>query len=413
MTGDELTTWLNTWSRRDAVWYAKRLAANDTLATNAHQAGPYIPKEFLFNVVPVLNRPDIQNPDYRLPLTIDSHGDQREVRAVWYNNRLFGGTRNEARITNFGGRSSALLDPENTGALAVFVFLIGQGGVTTEVRVWVARNASEEEAIEDRIGPVEPGRWLLWSPAHEIKPELFAASAQAKANCHLRPEDMPAGWRTGFPSGLEIIRKTIELRPATGLDVDRRIITRRNCEYEVFLSVEEVNELPRIRSGFADIEEFIARAQTILQRRKSRSGKSLELHTREILLEEGFVEGTMFSHQPESDPGKKPDFLFPSQDAYKNTDFPAESLRMLAVKTTCKDRWRQILTEANRVATKHLLTLQEGVSENQFREMTAEGVRLVVPRELHDSYPESVRPRLLSLEAFIRDVQRLPRPAKT
>ena len=55
--------------------------------------------------------------------------------------------------------------------------------------------------------------------------------------------------------------------------------------------------------------------------------------------------------------------------------------------------------------TKHLLTLQEGVSENQFREMTEAGVRLVVPQGLHHAYPESVRQRILSLEDFIRDVR--------
>jgi hypothetical protein len=58
---------------------------------------------------------------------------------------------------------------------------------------------------------------------------------------------------------------------------------------------------------------------------------------------------------------------------------------MLAAKTTCKDRWRQILNEADRIPAKHLLTLQEGVSEGQFREMNDAGVRLVVPRALHDA----------------------------
>ena len=56
---------------------------------------------------------------------------------------------------------------------------------------------------------------------------------------------------------------------------------------------------------------------------------------------------------------------------------------MLAAKTTCKDRWRQILNEAARIDVKHLLTVQEGVSSPQFREMKEEGVRLVVPKTLH------------------------------
>jgi len=77
------------------------------------------------------------------------------------------------------------------------------------------------------------------------------------------------------------------------------------------------------------------------------------------------------------------------------------------VKTTCRDRWRQILNEADRIRVKHLLTLQEGISENQFREMTESGVRLVVPTGLHDAYSEAVRPHLLSLESFIGDLRLL------
>ena len=78
---------------------------------------------------------------------------------------------------------------------------------------------------------------------------------------------------------------------------------------------------------------------------------------------------------------------------------------MLAAKTTCKDRWRQILNEADRIPTKHLLTLQEGVSENQFQEMVEANVKLVVPQGLHESYPEWVRPHLISFESFIADVR--------
>ena len=87
--------------------------------------------------------------------------------------------------------------------------------------------------------------------------------------------------------------------------------------------------------------------------------------------------------------------------------FLSEKLRMLAAKTTCKDRWRQILNEADRIQVKHLLTLQEGVSENQFREMCGSGVRLVVPEGLHHAYPGAVRPELLSLEKFIKSLRLL------
>ncbi|HFP6239063.1 TPA: type II restriction endonuclease [Klebsiella pneumoniae] len=81
-----------------------------------------------------------------------------------------------------------------------------------------------------------------------------------------------------------------------------------------------------------------------------------------------------------------------------------ENLRMLAVKTTCKDRWRQILNEADKIHQVHLFTLQEGVSLAQYREMRESGVRLVVPSSLHKKYPEAVRAELMTLGAFIAEL---------
>lgn len=197
------------------------------------------------------------------------------------------------------------------------------------------------------------------------------------------------------------------MRPATGLDPDERLLRRRDCEYEIFQSVEEAVELPVIKAGFGSIREFMTRAQRILQRRKARSGRSLELHTQEIFIEEGLREGEEFSHGVESEPGRRPDFLFPSQAFYEDPDYPSDRLRMLAVKTSCRDRWRQILNEAERIETKHLLTLQQGVSVGQFREMRESGVRLVVPAGLRNAYPREIQPELTTLESFIADARLL------
>jgi hypothetical protein len=195
------------------------------------------------------------------------------------------------------------------------------------------------------------------------------------------------------------------MRPDTGLDVDARLLRRRDCEYEIFRSLEEAVELPVITKGFTSIEEFVARAQTILQRRKARGGKSLELQARQIFIEEQLAEGEAFVAQPHLPGDGMPDFLFPSLAAYADMTRPAARLRVLAVKTTFRDRWRQVTREAKRIPVKHLLTLQEGVSETQFAEMTEAGVRLVVPRKLQASYPAAVRPHLMSLESFIGDVR--------
>ena len=406
MASTDFDAWMDECSRPGTVWYAKRLSANDTLANRTHQAGPYIPREVLFTVLPVLDRPEHHNPDARFPLRIDSHDRvPRMVRTIWYNNKLRGGTRNEARVTGFGGRRSPLLDPENTGAVTVFAFMAGGSGTLLQCRVWICEGEAEEGLFEQRFGPVEPGRWIVWSPDAGPLPTAKPAPA---APCRLAPEDMPPAWLSAFPSGAEVVAEAIRMRPERERGPDDRLLRRRDCEYEIFLSVEEAVEMPGIRAGFASINEFVSRAQTILQRRKARAGRSLELHARQVFLEEGLRESKHFDHDVESEPGRRPDFLFPSQARYRDPAYPDDRLRMLAVKTTCRDRWRQILNEADRIQNKHLLTVQEGVSESQFREMKESGVQLVVPSRLWNHYPAAVRTEIVSLEDFIAEVVQIP-----
>jgi hypothetical protein len=398
----ELPDWLESVTGQRFIWFVKRLSGNDTLANGSHQVGLYMPKEFMFRIFPELNQPAIKNPDVWFDLHIVSHLDSRKVRAIWYNNRLHGGTRNETRITNLGGINSALQDPDSTGALTVLAFELNDHGKAYEAHVWVCDHPIEEDLVEDQIGPVDPGQWKSWTIN-----EATVHGVAEQGICHLEQEDIPANWLENFPTGIEIIKKVLELSPNGTLDPDHRLIKRRNCEFMIYRSLENAVEFPRIEQGFSSIDEFVAYAQTILQRRKSRSGRSLELHIKTILIEEELIEGEHFSHQSVSESGHKPDFVFPNGTYYKNAEYPDSKLRMLAVKTTCKDRWRQILNEATRIKPKHLLTLQEGVSAKQFKEMITEGVQLVVPQPLISTYPKEVQPHLQTFESFIADVRLL------
>lgn len=407
MAVSDLSDWLGDFCASHIALFVKRLSGNDTLANGTHQAGPYIPKEFLFRIFPTINRTDAKNPDRWFELAVDSDSDVRQVRAVYYNSKRFEGKQNgrdETRLTNFGGAASALLDAESTGALTIFAFPLDENGAAIRCHVWVCRNGVEEDIAEERFGPVEPGRFIIWTPE---QPGQFPPFAATTARCWLEPAKIPAAWLTQFPTGAEIVHKTVELRPEHGTPPDKRLLRRRECEFEIFRSVEEAVEFPAIRAGFTTLDDFISRAQSVLQRRKARSGRSLELHIREILIEERFREGTDFQHGPQSEPGKRPDFLFPSQAAYRDPNFPASGLRMLATKTTCRDRWRQVINEADRISVKHLLTLQEGVSEAQFREMTQANVQLVVPEPLIDKFPTSIRTDIVTLESFLGDLRLL------
>lgn len=78
---------------------------------------------------------------------------------------------------------------------------------------------------------------------------------------------------------------------------------------------------------------------------------------------------------------------------------------MLAVKSTLKDRWRQILAEADRIPRKHLATLQPGLTDNQLVEMKDARVQLVVARSMHEAYGLSARAQLMTLADLIEEIR--------
>ena len=287
VSATDLSDWLYARERPDTAWYLKRLSANDTLANETHQAGPYLSKDLLFEVFPDLQAASQLNPDVTFSASIDSHTSAVRLRAVWYNNRLFGGTRNECRITNWGGQASPVLDPESTGALAVFVFQSAASEGEIRLRVWLCRNIDEEDLVESQCGVIEPGRSVTWYPGRDLGSGEAKAVEPRGSDCYLSPERLPPEWRKSFPPALEIVEKVREIRPLSGRSVDDRLWLRRQCEYELFRSIEDCVEGPVISSRFDSVAEFLTHAQRLLQRRKARAGKSLELQTKAIFEEEG------------------------------------------------------------------------------------------------------------------------------
>jgi hypothetical protein len=401
-----LDRWLADVSGEGWIWYVKYLSANDTYAKrNVHQAGPYLSKLLLrsaFGDLSLRSQSE-KNPDLRLPSSIDSHDWEGDVRVVWYNSRILearSNGRDEARLTGWGGKDNPLVNADATGSLVVFAFYDGGTHADPSVlRIWIARSAQEADRILDAVGEVEPGAGVLWSPAgsaHQADP--------GRGSCELAVEDMPPQWIERFPSGEEIVEWVLANRdPWRRLDPDRRLFRRRACEYDVFRSIERQHVLPRIRDGFDTVDAFVEFSNGVTNRRKARAGRSLELQLRAIFDEQN-VE---YSWTPKTEGSRRPDFIFPSIERYRQSTWPSERLFMLAAKTTCKDRWRQILNEAERVPTKHLLTLQEGISQEQHREMVEEGVQLVVPSALLSAYPEEVRPSLMTVADFIEMVSEI------
>ncbi|WP_440225328.1 type II restriction endonuclease [Dokdonella sp. MW10] len=192
-------------------------------------------------------------------------------------------------------------------------------------------------------------------------------------------------------------------------DPDAALMAWMEREEILFRTLERHLIGDRLSKGFAgngdgaDIEGFMRFSLSVQNRRKSRVGLALENHLAHLfgVLDIRCVRTATTERR------SKPDFLFPSAAEYYDPSYDSKRLMMLGVKSTCKDRWRQILSEADRISPKHLLTLEAGISENQTREMHGQGVQLVLPRALHETYNTAQRAWLQDVSSFSRLVKSL------
>ncbi len=161
----------------------------------------------------------------------------------------------------------------------------------------------------------------------------------------------------------------------------------------------------RLKLGFGergeDVDEFVDFSLSVHNRRKSRVGHAFEGHLEAVFLLNGLAFERGRKKWQVTENNSKPDFLFPGFSNYHDPTFPAKKLFVLGAKTTCKDRWRQVLAEAARINTKHLITLEAAISRNQTDEMRSSGLQLVVPSVIQETYGESQREWLQDVSTFI------------
>ena len=194
----------------------------------------------------------------------------------------------------------------------------------------------------------------------------------------------------------EFARSTLnDINPLDGPDAVLMAWMER--EEVLFRTLEKYLIGERLSQGFdGDVDGFISFSLSVQNRRKSRAGLALENHL-EILFDEC---GIRFTRTPKTENKSKPDFIFPGIKEYLNPEFDPFALTMLGVKSSCKDRWRQVLAEADRIDHKHLLTLEAAISTNQTDEMAAKQLQLVLPVGLHSSYTEKQQSWLMTVEQF-------------
>lgn len=372
------------------IGFCKFFSANDTGATGGHQSGIYIPKSSIHILFSEAGHKG-ENKDRWVKVKWQDDF-VTNTRFIYYGR----GTRNEYRITNFG-RDFPFLTTEYTGALFVFAKKSEENYLG-----YVLNTDDEIETFLSAFG-LSPTETNCLIDTGRVQPETHEQIAVQEFINNL-DVDFPSSEIMSL-AARDIQNKVYNHIEYIQTNPDWKIIEWTNMEYTLFRALEYARYGDMITKGFVSVEEFVKVANMVLNRRKSRAGKSLEHHLAAI-FDGNYIR---YTAQAVTEGNKKPDFIFPSQEAYHNVAFPDKNLISLAAKTTCKDRWRQIINEADRLKNKpkYLCTLQQGISSAQMDEMQAENVVLVVPKMYIKTYPADKQDRIWTLGSFIKYVQEI------
>lgn len=365
-----------------AAW-CRFITGNDTGATGSHQAGFYIPKcasSLLFD------KPGRKGEFKEKTVKVKWQDDFTTESCMKYYGQK---TRNEYRITRFG-HGFPFLQDDNVGDLLILAKFTEED--------YVGYVLSSDEDIDEffatfNLAPDETNQLIDVSGI--VKPDVKIAQLlqtfAARFSSFPETRQMAQGARDCFNEAYSVADVMLKNKP------DELLLKWVDTEYRLFKFMEEKVYGDVMTKSFGSIDAFVQMANEVLNRRKSRAGKSLEHHLADIFTKNELV----FEEQAVTEDNKKPDFLFPNSECYHNIHFPAEDLIVLGAKTTCKDRWRQVLTEANRVDIKYLFTLQQGISKNQLQEMHDSNLALVVPQKYISCFPQEYQPQISSLYGFI------------
>lgn len=369
--------------------YCKFLSANDSGETGGHQSGILISKsaKAMFWTDDELRENHILKKYGRIRWQDDYDTD---CTFTWY------ASKNELRITGFG-RGKSPLTSEFTGALFVMV-----KDSEEDYRGYLLNTDEDIGQFLDSFG---------LTPAETNRPiEIDRTSPEIREKLDI--DSFIDTLKVEFPASSDMsqaarnIQYQVYLNRSLAVnDPDSILLRWTEQEYTLFRAIEHARYGDIVARGFSSVEAFVVMANQVLNRRKSRAGKSLEHHLAAIFDENKIC----YTAQAVTEGNKKPDFLFPSEEAYHDMTFTVEKLCTLAAKTTCKDRWRQILNEADRLReeNKYLCTMQQGISAAQMDEMETEKVILVVPRAYHAAYPKEKRDRIWTLGKFVNYVREM------
>lgn len=291
--------------------FCRFITANDTGKNGSHQAGFYIPKcaaALLFDTPGVKgeNKDKMVKVKWQDDFTTDS-------RFIYYGQ----GTRNEYRITRFG-KGFPFFEEDNVGDLLIIAqqsedyyygFVLQADQDIDDFFAYFNLSPEMTNQLID-ISQVKTPEKLLETNIQELV-SLYADFPETTLMAELA--------RKIYNEAHRITNEDICKAP------DLQLLKWIDTEYSLFRSFEEKIYAPIYSVPFPNCQELVKFSNIILNRRKSRAGKSLEHHLATIFT----AAQLEYEEQAVTEDNKKPDFLFPNGEAYHNLLFPADKLVFL------------------------------------------------------------------------------------
>ncbi|MGE0446483.1 MAG: type II restriction endonuclease [Vicinamibacterales bacterium] len=377
----------------------KRLAAVEAMPSksNQHEINGVQPLKAMFGE---------KRTTFRATFVYLGSDDQETARSIgfvtWYDAREDHPSRSEFRLYFPATAASERLTAGDSafvltlGSGDVLVAFVAEGSTAERQLSWLFDLESPRTGVS--VADLSHGAKDVGFAAREVLSQLGIETPAATPDEESDLGELLERFGGAFPSTREFSAFARDKTDWTDDDPDETIVAWLEREEALFRQLERHIVLKRLRQGFGeDVDEFIAYSLSVQNRRKSRVGHAIENH-----LEALFSSRTIrYSRGQVTERASRPDFVFPSIKDYRDFDFPAGRLTMLGVKSTCKDRWRQVLAEADRVPRKHLFTLEPAISTMQTSEMRSRSVVLVMPAALHATFDSEQRADILSVRGFL------------
>jgi hypothetical protein len=316
-----------------------------------------------------------------------NHARRTEWRLYYTDNSVIG-REGRAREGDF---LIVAFTPHNETATV----LVAESGSTCESQLRWLFGITDEASLKFETAEVGAGQVVDMARARILE----AAGVVLPAIDDSLLERMLKLFGKSFPSSAifgEFVRKELpDVRAQDGPDA--AIMAWMEGEEFAFRVLEKFIVGERLKQGFKDVDDFVSCSLSVHNRRKSRAGHAFENHLGEVFRAHGLAYERTVTVEDKA----KPDFLFPGGEQYFDAAFPVAWLTLLGAKTSCKDRWRQILAESARVKGKHLVTLEPAISSDQLAQMRKHNLQLVIPASLHATYPETEKSKLWDMSTFI------------